>query len=134
MAKHLTDNDIARIIELLDGWSGKLTWDLLCETCPKIIGTLPTRQTLSSYTRIKSAFKLRKNKLAEEEKTVRKPSSLAVAGARITRLEQENERLKHENQQLLEQFVVWQYNAYAHGMTDVQLNHPLPVIDREPTK
>jgi len=34
---------------------------------------------------------------------------------------------------LLEQFVVWQYNAYKHGIKEHQLNAPLPRIDRERT-
>lgn len=42
------------------------------------------------------------------------PPSMRVAIERINRLEQENERLKRENAGLLQQFVVWQYNAYAH--------------------
>ncbi len=35
------------------------------------------------------------------------------------------------NQLLLEQFVVWQYNATQFGMTLHQLKVPRPMIDRE---
>lgn len=31
------------------------------------------------------------------------------------------------------QFVVWQYNAYAHGLSDRELSKALPVIDRGQT-
>jgi len=31
LAKHLTNNDIEKIIGMLDVWQGKLTWDALCE-------------------------------------------------------------------------------------------------------
>ena len=30
-----------------------------------------------------------------------------------------------------QQFVIWQYNAYKHGMKEHQLNAPLTKIDRE---
>ena len=61
------------------------------------------------------------------------PPSMRVAVERINRLEQENERLKRENGQLLEQFVVWQYNAHAHGLNDHLLTRSLPSIDRGQT-
>jgi hypothetical protein len=52
---------------------------------------------------------------------------------RISRLQSENETLKRQNSGLLEEFVVWQYNAYKYGMKEHQLNAPLPRIDREIT-
>ena len=39
LAKHLTDCDIERIVEIIDGWSDKLTWEALCGACLPIIGT-----------------------------------------------------------------------------------------------
>ena len=57
--------------------------------------------------------------------------SIAVAAQRIKRLEEENVRLKKENELFLEQFVVWQYNAHRNGLSKAQLNDPLPVIDRD---
>lgn len=45
-------------------------------------------------------------------------------------LKAENERLKRENRDLLQQFVVWQYNAHVHGLSDQNLNKALPKIDR----
>ncbi len=59
---------------------------------------------------------------------------MRVAIERINRLERENERLKHENTQLLQQFVVWQYNSYAHGLDNHKLNKALPSIDRGQTE
>jgi hypothetical protein len=43
---------------------------------------------------------------------------MGVAIERIARLERENERLKRENSELLQQFIVWQYNAHIHGLSD----------------
>jgi len=49
-------------------------------------------------------------------------------------LQSENEMLKRKNDALLERFVKWQYNAYKNGLTEAQLEEPLPRIDRERTK
>lgn len=131
MAKHLTDRDIEKILGVLDGWQGKLTWDGLCDACAIHIGKRPTRQSLNSHERIKQAFLGKKSRSAIESEGLKVPPSLAIAGQRIKRLEEENARLKNENSRLLEQYVIWQYNAYRHGLTEKKLNAPLPVIDRE---
>lgn len=39
--------------------------------------------------------------------------------------------IQQENDALLQQFVVWQYNAYKYELKEYQLNEPLPKIDRE---
>lgn len=131
MAKHLSKTDIDKILGVIDGWSDKLTWEFLCDKLEPIIGTRPTRQTLNAHIRVKEAFKLKKERLKGLSVGTKTPTSLAVAGQRIKRLEEENARLKHENSRLLEQFVIWQYNAYRHGLTEEKLNDPLPKIDRE---
>nr|WP_202195768.1 hypothetical protein [Escherichia coli] len=52
---------------------------------------------------------------------------------RIVKLENEIEELKEENRMYKQQFVIWQYNAYKHGMKEHQLNAQLTKIDRERT-
>ena len=131
MAKHLTDQDVDKIIGILDGWQGKLTWDGLCEAASSQVGKRPTRQSLNAHKRIKQAFGDKKERLKGGLLDTKTPPSLAIAGQRIKRLEEENARLKKENSRLLEQYVVWQYNAYRHGLTEDKLNVPLPVVDRE---
>jgi len=54
--------------------------------------------------------------------------TLKVSLERVERLRNETERLKLENNALLEQFVVWKYNAYAHGLSEGDLNKSLPKI------
>lgn len=130
MAKHLSDRDIGRIVELLDGWQDKLGWDELCKACGPVIGTIPVRQTLYRIVRIRNAYHAVKERLKGSDGEVKVPSSMRAAAERIARLEHENERLKRENSQLLQQFVCWQYNAHVRGMSDVDLNKPLPAIDR----
>ncbi|BCA97865.1 hypothetical protein ATCC19606_02010 [Acinetobacter baumannii] len=53
------------------------------------------------------------------------PASLKIAQARIESLEAKNTRLEKENAMLLEQFVVWQYNAHKYGLSIAKLNEPM---------
>lgn len=131
MAKHLTLKDISTIINLIDSAQEKLTWDGLCDAAEPLIGTRPTRQTLNAHESIKTAFSLKKEQLKAGFQTSKRPASLAIAEQRIKRLESENDRLKRENERLLQRFVTWQYNAYKHGMTPAKLDSPLPAIDRD---
>lgn len=130
MAKHLTDEDIAGIVEILDDWpvDSKLTWDRLVEAVEQQFRFSTTRQTLQKYKRIKSAFDEVKTMLSGVG-TVKKqilPPSLKIAAERIESQERKIRRLEQENQQLLEQFHVWLYNANAAGVSLDKLNSPLP--------
>ena len=130
MAKHLTDSDIEAIVEYLDEWdlSKKVTWEKLCIALDDDLGISHTRQTLQSHDRIKGAFDDLKLHLRGKKKRGGKvlPSSLAAAAKEIETLSRKNARLERENKNLLEQFLVWQYNAHIHGMKQDQLNRPLP--------
>jgi hypothetical protein len=86
---------------------------------------------LDGHKQIQQAFADKKARLKDGLGEVKVPPSLAIAGQRIKRLEEENSRLKGENSRLLEQYVIWQYNAYRHGLNEKKLNSPLPIIDRD---
>ena len=135
MSKHLTRNDVNRIVSVIQSYNDeKLTWEKIRNCIEPVIGKKPTRQTLSAHKNITEAYQAKKNILKSEQHSLNpKPSSLAAAGERITRLRNDNLSLKRKNQALLERFVIWQYNAYKHGLTEAQLNSPLPRIDRERT-
>jgi len=132
MAKHITDQDIEKIVKLIDQWDDevKFTWEKLCGLALKRFNIAATRQTLQGYSRIKSAYDDKKVDFRVNGKRKEKiPPSLNFAGKRIAKLEAENSRLKKEQERMLAQFVVWQYNAYAHGVNMDKLNRPLPKKD-----
>ncbi len=128
MAKHLTTKDIEIFVKLIHVWEGKLTWEALCDEGAKLIGSRPTRQTLSAHERIMVAYQGRKK---SGFTPTRRPASLSIAEQRIRALEGENSCLQDENYRLLEQFQRWQYNAYKRGVSAEVLDAPLPWVDRD---
>ena len=131
-SKNLTSETIEAIVRVLDGWSGKLTWELLIDEVSKRLHQTYTRQALSSYERIKSAFQLQKGRLPylkEKSKKLFEPEDIAES-QRNARLVAENSRLENENQRLLEQFVRWAYNAHTQGISEEVLNKALPKVHR----
>lgn len=134
MAKHLTKTDIQAVLDTINSWKeAPFTWDAICGAVEPFVGKRPTRQSLNSIALVKLAYSKRKQAITKEEvKSLSpSPSSMSVAQARLKKLDTENRMLAARNQQLLEQFVVWQYNATKFGMTLHQLNAALPRIDRE---
>lgn len=133
MGKHLTDKDISNVVELLDDWpvDSKLTWELLVEAFRQDYGVITTRQTLEKQTRVKSAFAEVKALISGGTIKVKTklPPSLKIASERLEKQQRKIDRLESENQQLLEQFQVWLYNAYRHNITIEQLSTPLPQKD-----
>lgn len=133
-SRNLTPVAIEQIVSILDGWSGKLTWDLLIQSVARRLRGTYTRQALHKHERIRDAFTLRKKTLSISVggKKAISPES-QVTNDRIARLEGENQRLQMENDRLLEQFVRWAYNPYSRGLDEQFLSRPLPAINRQQT-
>lgn len=136
-AKNLDDGSIELIVGVLDGWSGKLTWDLLIDAVEKRMRVRYTRQALDKHARIRTAYRVTKERLSGVPR-IERPKNLSDVEARVLterlkRLEAENKRLQVENERLLEQFVTWAYNAHLKGLTKEYLNSSLPRVDREST-
>ena len=134
--KNLTDVAIEQIVRLLDGWEGKLTWEALIDAIVTRLHCKYTRQALHKHERIRAAYALRKESLGGQKDAAvsRGSGPLADAMARIARLEAENQRLEAENQRLLEQFVVWAYNAHTRGLDKEFLSQRLPRVNRGQTE
>ena len=63
-SRNLTPVAIEQIVSILDGWSGKLTWDLLIQSVARRLRGTYTRQALHKHERIRDAFTLRKKTLS----------------------------------------------------------------------
>ncbi len=139
-AKNLDDTVIETIVGILDGWKDKLTWELLIEAIEFRILVRYTRQALNQHERIKQAFQLSKERLSgqprSKERDLARFNEIEAQAFmdRFKKLETENTRLKVENEQLLEQFVVWAYNANTRGLDMDFLCRPLPLVSRDQTK
>lgn len=125
MAKHLTDNDVTEIVELLQSWKFKLTWDLLVEACEKSLGITTTRQALNRKVQIKEEFDIRKRALKTGIDDTPKPNSIQQAHAQIARLMQRNKELEEQNNLYREKFLKWQFNAERYGIGKDKLETPL---------
>lgn len=132
-ARNLDDDSIEKIVQILDGWTGKLSWELFIVQIEKVTHNLYTRQALDKHARIKDAFTARKVVLGgrDRKQFENKSREMQLALQRIARLEAENQRLGNENNTLLNQFVRWAYNAHGRGLDQAFLDTPLPSVNRE---
>ena len=136
-APDLTDDRIAKVIEMLDEWKGKLTWELLLGAAEKATGHRYSRFTFAEYPEIANAFSLRKDALRGTLPRPRgepRDERLRAALAQIERYKAKINRLEAENQLLTEQFVTWATNAERKGVTMNMLNAPLPKPERDRSK
>lgn len=131
-AKNLTERDVSTVVELLDGWTGKLTWPALCTSIARRMRQHYTRQALHAHEPIRQAFARRK----EAGAALRREGALETKGAgdtELARLVAENAGLQVQLDAMRDKFVVWAYNAYAKGLSEAELSRPLPEVDRDRT-
>ncbi|RKR70993.1 hypothetical protein [Marinobacter nauticus] len=129
MAKHLTQNDVKKIVRMLHEWRYELTWNLLVDACEEKLGISTTRQSLHRKFEIKETYKQTKERLKVKGQYYARPNSIDVAHKRIEQLAEKVVALERANEALLERFVRWQYNALSRGLTMEQLDRPLPPQD-----
>ena len=132
MGTHLTRDDLEAICSVLDSWpeGTTLTWDAFLRRCEQQHGIFSTRQTFSRHPDIKLAFRTRKDTL-RAERPPRSRQSYLESENRALRAE--NARLRRENERLLEKFVRWLYNAYKRGISEHELDAPMPRVNRRRT-
>lgn len=136
-APALTDERIQVVLDTLDAWKGKLTWELLIEAVATSTGITYSRFTFSEYPQIANAFSLKKDALRgkwEGKPVVPRDERVRAALEQAERNRAKAERLEQENQLLLEQFVTWAVNAERKGVTMAMLNAPLPKPERDRSK
>jgi hypothetical protein len=135
--KNIDEATTATIIGILDGWGGKLSWDLLTEAVCAHLGHRYTRQALDANERISNAYKTHRGRLrgkAPEELNREMSPEVRMLHESNERLKAENSRLLAENRAYLETFTNWAYNAANRGLTEAYLNTPLPRVDKEQTR
>ena len=136
-APDLTNERIAVILETLDAWKGKLTWELLLDAVQVSTGFRYSRFTLAEYPEIANAFSFRKEALRgalPHQRGEPRDERVRAALAQAERYKAKADRLEAENQLLIEQFVTWAINAERKGVTMMMLNAPLPLPPRDRTK
>lgn len=133
--RNIDDGIALSIVEVIDGWNGRLTWDLLIGEVTRRTGLSYTRQTLHRHDRIRVAFSAYRAR-APQATSARASTDPEVQMLldRLARVEGENKRLIAENGALLGQFVRWAYNAHTRGLSEAFLNGALPLVDRKQSK
>lgn len=129
MAKRLSDSDINTAVTVLDGWTGKLTWDIYLSVLEADIGHKYTKAAMLRHNRIKAAWDAAKSRVREKEGN-HGNLGMKQAKDRIRELTDALNRMQSENNQLLEQFVRWSNNAVMKGLTIDDLDRPLPPTNR----
>jgi uncharacterized protein YlxW (UPF0749 family) len=129
----VTEKNINEIVGLIDTWNGKLTWPLLCEKVKLMLGlSKVTRQTLSSYETIQDAFTDRKEHLRGAKKITPPPQSSDVTFLQnqVETLNAELNRANTTIDKYKQRFVLWQYNAYRHGIRMDSLEDALDMLEQ----
>ena len=129
----ITEENLEDIIMLIKTWEGKLTWKLLCSKVSELLNIKSIeRQSLSNYPDIQKAFSQQKQKMKEDAKKEPVPNvTMDYLLKQVNNLKAQVQRLEEINERYKQQFIVWQYNAYMHGMTQITLNKPLIAVNRQ---
>ena len=127
------EENLEDIIMLIKTWEGKLTWDLLCSEVSQLLNIKSIeRQSLANYSDIQKAFSTRKQRIKENSKANPQPNvTIDYLQKQVNNLKAQVQRLEEINEQYKQKFIVWQYNAYMHGMTEDKLNKPLIAVNRQ---
>ena len=127
-APKMTDLMINQSVLMLDGWAGKLTWDLYLEALSVDIGHRYTKAAMLRHARIKDAWDHAKERCRGADDGSATLPEIAIMNSRHRELEERVDRLTRENNRLLEQFVSWAHNASRRGMSLEELDRPLPYV------
>lgn len=136
--QRLTEQDLRTIVTLLEVWEGPLTWDLLVQRVARVLGRSFTRQALNGHEAIKATYQARKRRNRMIRESLRQetpatdhvPPELALALQRAEAADLRAKSLEQIVVRYREKFVTWLYNARNAGLTESQLNAPLPPTDQ----
>ncbi len=134
----ITRNNLPDILHRIEVWEGKLTWPLLCNEIMALLQVDGvTRQTLSGYKEIQEAYTARKQFLRENKSSLGQSSNAQPNDSNIDfyqnqvkSLEAELERANKIIERYKQRFVLWQYNAYRHGINIDSLDDALEMLEK----
>ncbi|MFB2761803.1 hypothetical protein ACE012_20160 [Shewanella xiamenensis] len=132
----VTNENISDILHLIDTWKGKLTWPLLCNEVKAMLGLEDvTRQALSGYKEIQEAYTARKQSLREtpSEKKRSEDSNVEYWKNQVEGLEAELVRANNTIAKYKQRFVLWQHNAYKHGIRIDSLDDAIEMLEQPMT-
>jgi len=133
----ITAENITEVLHVIETWKGKLTWPLLCENIMVMLQLdNVTRQALSGYKQIQDAYTARKQYLRENKNT-ETPSVNSNADYwqnQVESLEAELERANKTIEKYKQRFVLWQHNAYIHGVRMESLDDAVEMLDKPLTE
>lgn len=133
----ITAENIPEILHLIETWKGKLTWPLLCEDIMVMLQLdNVTRQTLSGYKQIQDVYTARKQYLRENKDTEAPQinSDIEYWQNQVESLEVELKRANKINEMYKQRFVLWQHNAYIHGVRMESLDDAVEMLDKPLTE
>jgi hypothetical protein len=129
----LTQGRVDQVLGLIERWQVswvRLTGENLAEKAGTCLGFKTTRPALlnsKKHPQIRKAYDDRVDELYGKKgpPKPKAPTEMVRAG-RVQELEDENAKLRAANTAMRQKFVVWLGNARAKGMTEADLNAPLP--------
>ncbi len=128
----ITEQNISKVVKLLNTWKGKLTWLLLCEKVSTMLEVdNVTRQALSSYKDIQEAYSTRKEQLRNSNETSKQiNTNTEYLLNQIDSLEAELAIANKTIENYKQRFVRWQYNAYQHGIRVESLDDAVEMLNK----
>jgi predicted RNase H-like nuclease (RuvC/YqgF family) len=133
----ITAENIPEVLHLIETWNGKLTWPLLCEDIMVMLELdNVTRQALSGYKAIQEAYTARKQYLRENKNAEVQPvnSNIEYWQNQVESLEAELKRANKTIEMYKQRFVLWQHNAYIHGVRMESLDDAVEMLDKPLTE
>ncbi|MBE4043194.1 DUF5320 domain-containing protein [Vibrio parahaemolyticus] len=129
----ITHANMPEVLHLIETWEGKLTWTLLCNEIMALLQIdKVTRQTLSGYEEIQKAYSVRKQELREAPtpEAVPADSNIEFLQSQVRSLEAELKKANEIIERYKQRFVLWQYNAYRHGVRMDTLDDAIEMLDK----
>lgn len=130
----IDDAAVQRVCQLIRNWPATipLTWEALVKMTAQVEKGGWTRQGLNRHKAIVDAFQQRKLDLRKSPKPSKDPL-VVVLRRQIEDRDAENRTLREKLSHYEERFIVMIRNATARGLTQNDLEAPLPPIDRAGT-